>query len=196
LEQSTDSDVLSAPSLTTVDGKEAQIWVGEDRRVPKSFEAKSADISVHVEHKGWTSKLIGVHFKVTPSILSPDLIKLNLNPKVVDLIGYDTYQVSPGNTTMLMVNGGFVNQTIVQGQYPILNAPERRCQWRCCCTIVSSWRRRCRNNERHRRRSGRSNSRWEGRNSRQLSSTQGSMDSVGTGTLRRRRLDVVDSIST
>ena len=123
LEQATDSDVLSAPSLTTVDGKAAEIWVGEDRQVPSSFEAKSADVSVHVEHKGWTSKLIGVNFKVTPSILSPELIKLTLNPKVIDLVGYDTYQVSPDNTTMLMVNGGFIQQSAMEGTYPILNAP-------------------------------------------------------------------------
>ena len=119
LEQDSNSDTLSAPSLTTMDGKEAQIWVGEDRAVPKSFDVKSADINIHVEHKGWKSELMGVNFSVTPEILKNDLIRLKLNPKVIDLVGYDTYKVSP-NASMMIWNGANPNTVRPSGTYPIL----------------------------------------------------------------------------
>ncbi|MFA6174835.1 MAG: hypothetical protein WC701_14330, partial [Kiritimatiellales bacterium] len=64
LEQAGDSDVLSAPSLTTMDGKAAEIWVGEDRAVPHGFSVQSADVNIHIEHKEWKSELMGVHFIV------------------------------------------------------------------------------------------------------------------------------------
>jgi len=119
LEQSGDSDVLSAPSLTTMDGKTAEIWVGEDREVPRSFEVKSQDANIHIEHRDWGSELMGVHFSVTPEILKNNLIRLELNPKVIDLIGYDTYQVSP-QASMMAINGGSVNSTYINGRFPIM----------------------------------------------------------------------------
>jgi len=119
LEQDSNSDTLSAPSLTTMDGKEAEIWVGEDRAVPKGFDVKSADINIHVEHKKWNSELMGVHFSVTPEILKNDLIRLKLNPKVIDLVGYDTYKVSP-NASMMIWNGANPNTVRPSGTYPIL----------------------------------------------------------------------------
>ncbi|MEI7850306.1 MAG: hypothetical protein WCH86_00570 [Kiritimatiellales bacterium] len=119
LEQNSDSDTLSAPSLTTKDGRTAEIWVGEDRAVPKEFEVKSADINIHVEHKKWSSELMGVHLSVTPEIKKENLISLKLNPKIIDLIGYDTYKVSP-NANMMMVNGASPDSVRVKGTYPIL----------------------------------------------------------------------------
>ena len=119
LEQNSDSDVLSAPSLTTLDGKEAQIWVGEDRAVPKGFDVNSADVNIHVEHKSWSSELMGVNFKVTPEIKTNGLISLKLNPKIIDLIGYDTYKVSP-NANMIAVNGASPADVRVIGSFPIL----------------------------------------------------------------------------
>jgi general secretion pathway protein D len=119
LEQDSNSDTLSAPSLTTMDGKTAEIWVGEDRAVPKSFDVKSADINIHVEHTKWNSELMGVHFSVTPEILKNDLIRLKLNPKVIDLVGYDTYKVSP-NASMMVWNGANPNTVRPGGTYPIL----------------------------------------------------------------------------
>jgi general secretion pathway protein D len=119
LEQNSDSDTLSAPSLTTKDGRTAEIWVGEDRAVPKEFEVKSSDINIHVEHKKWSSELMGVHLSVTPEIKKENLISLKLNPKIIDLIGYDTYKVSP-KASMIMVNGSAPAQVRVRGAYPIL----------------------------------------------------------------------------
>lgn len=122
LEQAGDSDVLSAPSLTTMNGKPAEIWVGEDREVPKSFEVKSMDVNIHIEHQDWDSELMGVHFSVTPEILKNNLIRLKLNPKVIDLIGYDNYEVSP-QVSMLALNGAGPNMSFISGRYPILNVP-------------------------------------------------------------------------
>lgn len=122
LEQDSDSDVLSSPSLTTMDGKTADIWVGERRNVPQSFKVNSSSVNVHIEHTKWDSQLMGVQFRVTPTIEKANNIRLKLNPKVLDLIGYDTYQVSP-EASMLMVNGFSVEQTGVDGAYPLLNVP-------------------------------------------------------------------------
>ncbi len=122
LEQAGDSDVLSAPSLTTLDGRKAEIWVGEDREIPKSFNVGSEAVNVHIEHDDWDSELMGVHFAVTPELLPENRIRLELNPKVVDLIGYDSYQVSP-EASMMMINGGWADRYMVRGKYPILNLP-------------------------------------------------------------------------
>ncbi len=102
LEQSDDADVLSAPSITTRDGKSAGIWVGEQRMVPKSFAAKSANTSVYVENSDWKSELMGVQLEVTPALRKGGLIDLELKPKVIDLIGYDTYQVTPDDASMIV----------------------------------------------------------------------------------------------
>ena len=122
LEQAKDSDVLSSPSLTTKDGTKAEIWVGEDRMVPKRFNANSTEVNVHVEHTDWDSELMGVYFSVTPEIREENLIHLELNPKIVDLVGYDTYEVAPA-ASMLMIHGAAPSSASQIGQYPILNLP-------------------------------------------------------------------------
>ena len=119
LEQNSDSDTLSAPSLTTMDGKAAEIWVGEDRAVPKSFNVDSDDVNIHIEHKFGASELMGVNFKVTPEIMKNNLIRLKLNPKIVDLVGYDDYKVSPA-AKMVIVAG---NSPRIKGIFPIPNVP-------------------------------------------------------------------------
>jgi type II secretory pathway component GspD/PulD (secretin) len=112
LEQSDNADVLSAPSITTRDGKSASIWVGEQRMVPKSFAAKSQNTSVFVENSDWKSELMGVQLEVTPELRKGGLIDLDLKPKVIDLIGYDTYQVTPtGARQELLVAGNVLKST-------------------------------------------------------------------------------------
>ncbi len=100
LEQAEDTDVLSAPRLVTQDGQTATIEVGEERQVPLSYDVNQQNTSVYVEHTDWELELMGVTLEVTPELRGEDLIRLELNPKVVDLIGYDTYQVTPTNTAM------------------------------------------------------------------------------------------------
>lgn len=103
LEQSDNSDVLSAPSVTTRDGKSASIWVGEQTMMPKSYTAKSANTSILIEHGDWNSELIGVQLEVTPELRKGGLIDLELKPKVMDFLGFDKFQVSPSNCNMFLV---------------------------------------------------------------------------------------------
>lgn len=120
LEQSDDTDVLSAPSITTRDGKTASIWVGEDRMVPKSFSAKSQNTSVFVEHSDWGSQLMGVQLEVTPELRKGGLIDLSLKPKVIDLIGYDTYNVTPDNASMIVWARTTHNAIRMAGRFPVV----------------------------------------------------------------------------
>ena len=106
LEQSDNADILSAPSITTRDGKVASIWVGEQRMVPKSFVAKSANTSLYVENSDWKSEMMGVQLEVTPELRKGGLIDLDLKPKVIDLIGYDTYAITPSNLDYTYLGGG------------------------------------------------------------------------------------------
>ena len=128
LEQAGDSDVLSAPSLTTTDGKKAEIWVGEDRMVPKSFQSKSDQVNIHVEHSSWSSELMGVQFSVTPKIQENNLIRLDLNPKIIDLIGYDSFPVAP-SANMVIYNGYGANTIRPQGRFPIFNTSSVNSLW-------------------------------------------------------------------
>jgi hypothetical protein len=130
LEQADDSDVLSAPSITTLNGKKASIWVGEQRMVPKSFEAKTQNTSVFVENKDWESQLMGVQLEVTPELRKGGLIDLELKPKVIDLLGYDTYQITPtgpygpdGNSASMMVWARTSAMAMAMPTAPGLNIP-------------------------------------------------------------------------
>jgi general secretion pathway protein D len=115
LEQSDNADVLSAPSITTRDGKAASIWVGEQRMVPKSFAAKTANTSVYVENSDWKSELMGVQLEVTPELRKGGLIDLDLKPKVIDLIGYDDYTVTPENAHIeILMVGNNQNSTFTK----------------------------------------------------------------------------------
>lgn len=102
LEQSDNANVLSAPSITTRDGKAASIYVGEQRMVPKSFTTKTQNTSVFIENSEWKSELMGVQLEVTPELRKGGLIDLDLKPKVIDLIGYDTYQATPDDASMMV----------------------------------------------------------------------------------------------
>ena len=95
LEQSGDSDVLCAPRVVTRDGSTAVIQVGEERMIPKSFEVNNQDTSPYVEHADWDLELMGVYMEVTPDIRDEGKIDLELHPKVVDLLGFESYDIVP-----------------------------------------------------------------------------------------------------
>ncbi len=124
LEQSDDTDVLSAPSIVTRDGNTANIMVGEERTVSLGFDVKQAESSLFVEHD-LESQLMGVSLEVTPEIRSDDLIDLEIKPKVIDLIGYDDYQSHP-DAEMYAVAGddaaGLQNAGSQQIAVPFFNA--------------------------------------------------------------------------
>lgn len=97
LEQDTDTDTLSAPRVVTRDGSTASILVGEERTVSCGFDVKNSESSLYIEHDLEIDNT-GVMLEVTPELRSDSLIDLELNPKVIDLIGYDPYDVHPLST--------------------------------------------------------------------------------------------------
>lgn len=119
LEQSSGANLLSSPSLTTQDGTPAEIWVGDREMMPTQFSNGSKGTSVFADYAGWEQKNIGVHLKVTPTVLENNLINLALNPEVLDLVGYDTYGITPGNASMLMWAGWPSSYAGQSGRYPI-----------------------------------------------------------------------------
>ena len=95
LEKQSDTDVLSSPKVVVLDGSTATIQVGEERMIPKSFSINNQDTSPYVENDDWDLELMGVYLEVTPEIRENGLIDLELNPKVVDVAGYDNYSILP-----------------------------------------------------------------------------------------------------
>jgi general secretion pathway protein D len=127
LEQAEDSDVLSAPSIVTRDGNTATIMVGEDRMVPKRFGTSTRNSAVYVEHSDWEQQLMGVTLQVRPELRTEGLIDLDLKPKVIDLIGYDNYQISPTDengtrdAAMWPIQNNRLDISGKQGRYPIVS---------------------------------------------------------------------------
>ena len=93
MEKQSDTDVLSSPKVVVLDGSTATIQVGEERMIPKSFSINNQDTSPYVENDDWDLELMGVYLEVTPEIRENGLIDLELNPKVVDVAGYDNYSI-------------------------------------------------------------------------------------------------------
>ncbi|QHI70969.1 hypothetical protein GT409_15230 [Tichowtungia aerotolerans] len=62
---------------------------------------------------------MGVMLEVTPELRSDSLIDLELNPKVVDLIGYDDYQVHP-DAAISPIQGNILRNSMMQGRYPVI----------------------------------------------------------------------------
>jgi len=117
LEQAEDTDVLSAPRLTTLDGDTAEIWVGEERMMPESFNVKAQSSSPYIEHDDWDVQDIGVHLEVTPTVQEDNMIDLELKPQVIDLIGYDDYQITPDNIAMLPWGGSGIEYNDTAGTF-------------------------------------------------------------------------------
>ena len=129
LEQSEGADVLSAPSVTTTDGSTAEIWVGDQEVMPSEFAAGSQGTSVYVEYDGWDQKNIGVHLQVTPEVEENNLINLALRPEVVDLVAYDSYDITPANASMLIWSGADTAEMSIPGRYPIPRVPGMDTAW-------------------------------------------------------------------
>ncbi len=117
LERSDDSDVLSAPRVVTHSHETAIIRVGEERMIPKSFEAVTQNTSPFVQNADWELELMGVQMEVTPEIRADGLIDLELDSKILDIIGYDTYQITPAYIASLgatSISGGNTLTDITQ----------------------------------------------------------------------------------
>jgi type II secretory pathway component GspD/PulD (secretin) len=95
LDQSSGSDMLSAPRIVTKSGEEATIRVGQLHNFPEVYEpSASGGNIVHVKYEDWEEKLLGVELKVTPQV-DGDQIEMELNPKITELQGWQSYEVAP-----------------------------------------------------------------------------------------------------
>jgi general secretion pathway protein D len=95
MEQASDSDVLSSPSVVARDGNTAIIKVGNEQMFPQSFEASNQDTSPVVSYDDWELQLMGVAMEVTPEIREGGMIDLAMHATVKDLVGYDGYELVP-----------------------------------------------------------------------------------------------------
>ena len=98
LDQSTGTDVLSAPRIVTRTGKKATIRVGQLHYYPEVYEVGGNEGNIiHVKYQDFAEKLLGVELDVTPRV-DGDQISMTLNPKVSELLGMQKYQIAPANS--------------------------------------------------------------------------------------------------
>ena len=98
LDQSSGTDVLSAPRIVTRSGEEATLRVGELHYFPEVFEGESDQGTfLSVAYQDFEEKLLGVELVVTPEV-DGDQINLFLNPKITELVGWQSYQMAPANS--------------------------------------------------------------------------------------------------
>lgn len=128
IEQNNGSDLMSAPSLTVVDGKTATIRIVQTLRYPDSY----GDVQSNVGQAGGNNQNgggaagvtitagtpqdfkeqdVGVTLEVTPTVQQDDSIALNLKPHVVEFEGFVEYGGTSvaiqGNTTVTVPSGFF-----------------------------------------------------------------------------------------
>ena len=98
LDQSSGTDVLSAPRIVTLSGKKATIRVGEMHYFPDVYEVGGNEGTIiNVKYTDFSEKLLGVELEVTPKV-DGDQITMGLNPKVNELLGWQSYQIAPANS--------------------------------------------------------------------------------------------------
>ncbi|HBM86744.1 MAG TPA: type II secretory pathway, component PulD [Opitutae bacterium] len=103
------SDLMSAPKVTVLSGKEATIKVAQQLRYPESYgdiqseaggggssssssSSSAASISITAgTPQDFVTKDIGVEMRVTPNVESDDTISLRLEPKVTEFEGFVEY---------------------------------------------------------------------------------------------------------
>lgn len=99
LDQTAGVDVLSAPSVTTLSGEAATIIVGERHSYPNVYESGgTAGTMVHVKYAEFGEKILGVEMNVTPTI-NNDEIKMKINPRITELLGWEQYQLAAANSS-------------------------------------------------------------------------------------------------
>lgn len=98
LDQSTGTDVLSAPRIVTRSGEEATIRVGEIHNYPEVYEGDTSEATIlNVSYQDFTEKLLGVELVVNPEV-DGDQITLSLNPRITELAGWQRYELAPASS--------------------------------------------------------------------------------------------------
>ncbi len=127
LDQSSGTDVLSAPRIVTQSGKKATIRVGEMHYFPETYEVGGNEGNiVHVKYVDFSEKLLGVELDVNPKV-DGDQIALSLNPKVSELLGWQNYQIAPANSAYSYYQFGInqqFNHSAIVARLPIFKRRE------------------------------------------------------------------------
>ncbi len=135
IEQSSGSDLMSAPSLTVLDGKTAIIKIAQLLRYPQSYGDTQSNVGSSGGNQNgggsagvtitagtpqdFTVQEVGVTLEVTPTVGADDSIALNLKPKVTEFEGFVEY----GGTSVAISSGTTV--TIPSGFFqPIFTTRE------------------------------------------------------------------------
>ena len=126
LEQHAGSDLMSAPKLTVLSGKTAEITVAMELRYPQNYGDTHSEVGIGSSAIGANSaagvtitagtpkdfamRNIGVEMSVTPIVEADDTISLQLEPKVTEFEGFVEYggvNVAVSSNTTVTVPSGF-----------------------------------------------------------------------------------------
>ena len=123
LERQSGNDLLSAPKLTVLSGKTAEIIVAEEFRYPEMYgdtnaevgqgnsEAGSAGVAITAgTPRSFTTRNVGVEMQVTPTVEEDNAISLQLKPKVTEFEGFVEYggtSIAIASDTTVTVPSGF-----------------------------------------------------------------------------------------
>ncbi len=132
LDQNTGADVLSAPRILTRNGEEATIQVGDIHYFPEVYEGDGNQSTiVNVSYEDFTETLLGVELTVTPKVTADRDIMIQLNPRISELVGWQTYQLAPAdslyNHRQLDNNNRYTHDPII-ANLPILKRREIQTQ--------------------------------------------------------------------
>lgn len=123
LERQSGNDLLSAPKLTVLSGKTAEIVVAEEFRYPEMYGDTDAEVGMGDSESGsagvaitagtprsFTTRNVGVEMEVTPTVENDNSISLLLKPMVTEFEGFVEYggtSVAIASDTTVTVPSGF-----------------------------------------------------------------------------------------
>ncbi|HAV12430.1 MAG TPA: type II secretory pathway, component PulD [Opitutae bacterium] len=113
LSRKSGSDLMSAPKVTVLSGKRANITVAQELRYPESYgdiestvsssNSGGAAISITAgTPQDFVTRNVGVEMSVTPNVENDDTISLILEPRVTEFEGFVEY----GGPSVAVVGGG------------------------------------------------------------------------------------------
>jgi general secretion pathway protein D len=120
--------VLSAPRIVTKSGEEATIRVGERHYFPEVYEADTDPATMlTIAYQDFTEKLLGIELVVTPEV-DGDQITLALNPRIIELTGWQNYQLAPANSIynhrQNIISKNYTHNKAVVARLPIFKKRE------------------------------------------------------------------------
>lgn len=124
LERKTGNDLMSAPKVTVLSGKTAEITVAQELRYPESYGDIEAQVGRGDSSSGgsagvaitagtpqdFTVRNVGVEMEVTPTVEDDNSISLLLEPRVTEFEGFVEYggtSVAIASSTTVTVPSGF-----------------------------------------------------------------------------------------